>query len=128
MSLMQCVNYYVKKNSNQALLIQMGKQGGGLKANDMISKSTANGLDNFNSKKKQSLVAKKIALLISEKCSCVIFDFATVVEIIQHIITCKGLREFSIQCHDQNSKKLNTIKISIIQNFKQTAMNAPDKT
>ena len=44
----------------------MGKQGGRLKANGMVSKSTANDLDNFNSKKKQSLVAKKIALPVSE--------------------------------------------------------------
>ena len=56
------------------------------------------------------------------------FDFATVVEIIQNIITCKGLREFSIQSHDQNNKKMNTIKISVIKNFKQTTKNAPDKT
>ena len=52
---------------------------------------TANYLDNFNSKKKHSLVAKKIALPVSEKYSYVIFYFATVVEIIQNIITCKGL-------------------------------------
>ena len=57
-----------------------------------------------------------------------IFYFATVVEIIQNIITCKGLREFSIQSHDQKNKKLNTIKNSIIHNFKQTAINAPNKT
>jgi len=44
----------------------MGKQGDGLKANGMVSNSTANDLDNFNSKKKQSLVAKKIALPVSE--------------------------------------------------------------
>ena len=106
----------------------MGKQGGGLKANDMVSKSTANDLDNFNSKKKQSLVAKKITLPVSEKYAYVLFNFSTVVEIIQNIITCKGLREFSIQSHDQNNKKLNTIKNSIIHNFKQTAINAPDKT
>lgn len=56
----------VKKNSNQALVLQMGKQGDGLKANGMVSKSTTNDLDNFNSKKKQSLVAKKIALPVSE--------------------------------------------------------------
>ena len=83
----------------------MGKQGGGLKANGMVSNSTANDLDNFNSKKKQSLVAKKIALPVSENYACVLFDFVTVVEIIQIIITCKGLREFSIQSHDQNTRK-----------------------
>ena len=75
----------------------MGKQGDGLKSNGMVSKSTANDLDNFNSKKKQSLVAKKIALPVREKYACVLFDFATVVEIIQNIIICKGLRIFSIQ-------------------------------
>ena len=80
----------------------------------MVSNSTANDLDNFNSKKKQSLVAKKISLPDSEKYSCVLFDFATMVEIIQIIITCKGLREFSIHSHDQNNKKMNTIKISVI--------------
>ena len=95
----------VKKNSNQALVLQMGKQGDGLKANGMVSKSTTNDLDNFNSKKKQSLVSKKIALPVNEKYVCVLFDFATMVEIIQIIITCKGLREFSIQSHDQNDKK-----------------------
>lgn len=56
----------VKKNSNQALVLQMGKQGHGLKADGMVSQPTANDLDNFNSKKKQSLVAKKIALPVSE--------------------------------------------------------------
>ena len=86
----------VKKNSNQALVLQMGKQGDGLKSNGMVSKSTANDLDNYNSKKKKSLVAKKIALPVSEKYSFVLFYFATVVEVIQIIITCKGLREFSI--------------------------------
>ena len=52
------------------------------------------------------------------------FDFATMLEIIQNIITYKGLREFSIQSHDQNNKRMNTIKISVIQGFKQTAKNA----
>ena len=79
-------------------------------------------------RKKKSLFAKKIALPVSEKYAYVLFGFVTVVEIIQIIITCKGLREFSIQSHDQNIKKMNTIKISVIHNFKQTAKNAPDKT
>ena len=56
---------------------------------------TANDLDNFNSKKKKSLVAKNIALHVSEKYACLLFYFATVVEIIQLILTFKGLREFS---------------------------------
>ena len=58
----------------------------------MVSKSTANDLDNFNSKKKQSLVAKKIVLPVSAKYVCVIFYFTTMVEIIQLIITCKVIR------------------------------------
>ena len=83
----------------------MGKQGGGLKSNGIVSKSTANDLYNYNSKKKHSLVAKKIALHVSEKYACALFYFPTMVEIIQIIITCKGLREFSIQSHDQNTRK-----------------------
>ena len=89
---------------------------------------TANDLGNFNSKKKQSLVAKKIAIPVSEKSACVLFYFTTVVEIIQNIITCKGLRKFSIQSNDQNNKKLNTIKISVIHNFRQNPKNELDKT
>nr|ABR17457.1 unknown [Picea sitchensis] len=56
----------VKKNSNQNLVLQMGKQGDRLKTNAMVSQSTANDLDNLNSKKNQSLVAKKIALPVSK--------------------------------------------------------------
>ena len=52
----------------------MGKQGGGLKSNGMVSKSTANDLDNFNSKKKKSVVAKKIALPVSEKYAYVLYN------------------------------------------------------
>lgn len=56
----------VKKNSNQALVLQMGKQGDRLKADGAVSKSTANDLDNLNSKKNQSLAAKKIALPVGK--------------------------------------------------------------
>ena len=94
----------------------------------MVSKSTANDLDNFNSKKKKSPFVNKISLPISENSSCILFYFAIVVEIIQIMIIFKGLREFSIQTHDQNNKKMNTIKISVIHNFKQIAKNALDKT
>ena len=106
----------------------MGNEGDGLKFNGMVSKSTTNDLDNFNSKKKQSLFAKNISLPISEKSSCILFYLSTVIEIIQIIITCKGIRVFSIHSHDKKNKKINTIKISVIQNFKQIAKNAPDKT
>ena len=58
MSLVQSIDDYFMKNKNQSLVLQMVKEGGGLKANDMVSNSTANELDNFNSKKSQSLVAK----------------------------------------------------------------------
>ena len=44
----ESVDDYVKKNNNQALVLQMGKQSGGLKPNGMVSKSTTNDLDNFN--------------------------------------------------------------------------------
>ena len=37
----------------------MGKQGDGLKVNGMVSKSTTNDLDNFNSKKKNEIVARR---------------------------------------------------------------------
>ena len=57
---------------------------------------TANDLDNFNSMKKKSLVAKKIALPVRENSAYVLFYFATVVEIIQLVITNKCLREFYI--------------------------------
>ena len=51
----------------------MGKQGDGLKANGMVSSSTTNYLDNFNSKKKKSLVAKKISLPVTKKFVCVLY-------------------------------------------------------
>ena len=62
---MQCVDDYVKKNNNQALVLHMVKQGDGLKSNGMVSNSTGNDFDNFNLKKKKPLVAKKIALPVS---------------------------------------------------------------
>ena len=51
----------------------MGKQGDGLKSNGMVSKSIENDSDNFNSKKKNSLVENKIALSVNEKYACVLF-------------------------------------------------------
>lgn len=56
----------VKKKSNPALFLQMGERGDRLKANGMVSKSSANDLDSLNSKKKQSLVAKKISSPVSK--------------------------------------------------------------
>jgi len=56
----------VKKNSNQTPVLQMEKQGDRLKANAVVSESTANGLDNPDSKKNQSLAANKIALPVKK--------------------------------------------------------------
>ena len=89
----------------------MGKQGDVLKSNGMVSKSTANDLDNLNSNKKQSLVSKKIALHVSEKSSRVLFYFATVVDIIQIIITFKRSKRIFhlVRCPKNQENERNKI-------------------